>query len=85
MSKMTNEPIESYLLLIMDIINTKYIYTVVPTNKEMSRLFAVMDDTKYMIVTVTPLANVQSFIQVYKQMLKTDKPTDMEFGGDKDE
>lgn len=71
---------ETYLVLLISVADTKYTYTIAESNKELASLINIIDPMTYIVASITPLANIEPYREVYKKLLASKKPDNLEFG-----
>lgn len=71
---------EQYLVGIADGTRNEIVYTLVPSNREFALLLDTINPELFVIMTVSPLANIEDFKELMTRVVKTNKPNGLHFG-----
>lgn len=75
---------EGYILGIYDAVERILYYVVAKTRKDLAKLYDRLTNDRYMIVGIQLLSIVKDYKDVMRDLLKKQKPDDLEFGDNKD-
>lgn len=81
---MSKELQEQYLVGIADGTRNEIIYTLVPSNREFACLLDTLNPDMFVVMTVTPLANIVDFKELMARLTKSNKPNGLNFGEHED-
>ena len=71
---------ESYMVLIYEVATQQYSYVLVESNKALSKMLGAISGEQWIIASITPLANLEPYKDIYKRIIGSTKPDNLEFG-----